>query len=641
MWGDAAVTENSLTRAVALLRHLLGDDIRQPRFIETVPTAGYRFISAVEIVEDGSGVSAAFDSAETGEAGSAGALTGRAERFRWKWVLTGSVAAAVLLSGGVWYLSRPLPPPRITEYKQITHDGHIRWVGGTDGSRIYFESAPDGSVDEVGIAGGEIARVPISLGQIYISDVSSNGSNLLVGSVHPRGLWSVDAVEGSPRFITNLFNWDSWSPDGRFIASSGEDGDLYVMRSDGTDFHKLFAAKGDLEAIAWSPDGSLIRFTLNDALWEVTSSGSNLRPLLPGWKGPPGQCCGRWTPDGELFVFLAGGSTKDQSSGGAWDQIWALDERRGLIRRPLHQPVQLTSGPIHWNSPFPSKDGGKIFASGATPRGELVRFDSKSNELQPFLGGLSAEFLCFSKDGSQVAYTTFPDGVLWRAKRDGSERVQLTGPPIYPLLCRWSPDGTQILFTAERSSSESGIYVMSTQGGNPRLIVPAKSGVRPGDGGWSPDGHKIVYHDVSSPSLWIFDLDRGETSKIPGSEGLYSPRWSPDGRYIAAFSGDSQMIRLFDTGTREWSSLVPDLGVLGFLTWSHDSRFLYVLKRDEPWAINRVEVAGGKPVRVADLAGFHPTGYLSFWFGLDPNDAPLLLRDAGTSDIYALTLERK
>ena len=52
VWGDAAVTENSLTRAIALLRKVLGDDAREPRFIETVTTVGYRWLSSVQQVED-------------------------------------------------------------------------------------------------------------------------------------------------------------------------------------------------------------------------------------------------------------------------------------------------------------------------------------------------------------------------------------------------------------------------------------------------------------------------------------------------------------------------------------------------------------------------------------------------------------
>src|SRR5215471_18046522 len=54
VWGDAAVTENSLTRSIALLRKALGDDTQKPRYIETVATVGYRFLSPVEVHEDSS-----------------------------------------------------------------------------------------------------------------------------------------------------------------------------------------------------------------------------------------------------------------------------------------------------------------------------------------------------------------------------------------------------------------------------------------------------------------------------------------------------------------------------------------------------------------------------------------------------------
>jgi eukaryotic-like serine/threonine-protein kinase len=55
----------------------------------------------------------------------------------------------------------------------------------------------------------------------------------------------------------------------------------------------------------------------------------------------------------------------------------------------------------------------------------------------------------------------------------------------------------------------------------------------------------------------------------------------------------------------------------------------------------RISVTGGDAERIADLKGVHHTGYYSVWFGLDPTDAALLLRDIGTSDIYALKLEQK
>jgi len=53
VWNDCSVSESSLTRSVAILRRMLGDDIHEPRFIATVPTIGYRFICDVQVTEDG------------------------------------------------------------------------------------------------------------------------------------------------------------------------------------------------------------------------------------------------------------------------------------------------------------------------------------------------------------------------------------------------------------------------------------------------------------------------------------------------------------------------------------------------------------------------------------------------------------
>ena len=76
-------------------------------------------------------------------------------------------------------------------------------------------------------------------------------------------------------------------------------------------------------------------------------------------------------------------------------------------------------------------------------------------------------------------------------------------------------------------------------------------------------------------------------------------------------------------------------------TWSLDSRFIYfLLPWDDP-GVFRARVSGGNAERVVDLKGFHHTGAAGGWFGLDPEDTPLLIRDVGTADIYALTLKQK
>ena len=78
----------------------------------------------------------------------------------------------------------------------------------------------------------------------------------------------------------------------------------------------------------------------------------------------------------------------------------------------------------------------------------------------------------FSKDGQWVAYVSFPEGTLWTSKLDGSQRLQLSYPPLYAMLPRWSPDGKQIVFYAFSPGQKTKLYTVSTDGGTPREMIP-------------------------------------------------------------------------------------------------------------------------------------------------------------------------
>jgi len=96
-------------------------------------------------------------------------------------------------------------------------------------------------------------------------------------------------------------------------------------------------------------------------------------------------------------------------------------------------------------------------------------------------------------------------------------------------------------------------------------------------------------------------------------------------------------MKLFDIASGRWSKL--DTGSVAFPAWSHDSRFLYYVKWAGDPAVLRIRIADGKRETVANMKGARYTGVYTLWMGLDPNEAPMLLRDIGTDDIYALTLE--
>jgi eukaryotic-like serine/threonine-protein kinase len=532
-------------------------------------------------------------------------------------------------------------PLRISEYIQLTHEGHVGRVIGTDGARLYISNELGTSISQVSVSGGEIEPVSsIRLANPFLVDVSPDGSTLLVtsyekGVSHSEPLYTVQVVGGLHRYLADALD-AAWSPDGKLVAYSTPDGALNIINGDGTGTHKL-AYVGDARSISWSPDGGAIRFNKNRALWEITSRGSNLHPLLPNWNPSTAKCCGHWSPSGEFYAFLGPGPA------GRNFQIQALDERRGLLRQTSKEPFQLTSGPIDWYEPVFSKDGKKIYATGAIHAGELVHLDSKSNHFQPFLGGISADGVAFSKDHS-VAYVSYPDDVLWKANPDGSDRVQLTSPPLHPVSLAWSPDGSQLAFMARSPQGQYQAWIVSAKGGAPQLLFPEDN--RPQtDPSWSPDGGKMIFAtgcpgDSKIPiGIRILDLASRQIADLPGSDGKCSPRWSPDGQFIAADSADFLTLYVFDVKTQHWSTLFK--GYFAYATWSNDSRHLYCLHRAHDFDILRIPAAGGEAKVVVDLKGFPHIGTLSVWFGLDPTDTPLMLRDVSTSDVYALTLEKQ
>ena len=619
---------------------LLGDDIRNPRYIETVATVGYRFIGKVEVSEDVSGETEA--AKEPPGLSGVGKKAGSRKRL-WAWALTGGAALALCLAASFWYLHRPLPPPRITGYDQITHDGHQKTLVGTDGSRLYFNQGSLFSIAQAAISGTETAQVPVALPNPTAVDVSPDGSSLLVFSQKAEyadgfgTLWSVPILGGSARRLIGEAKEASFSPDGNSVVYITTQDEIWLVQSDGSDAHKIASAGPGPYSITFSPDGKIIRFWRDNQLWEISSGGSGLHEVMPGWHGSSSECCGKWTPDGKFFVFNSD------------DQIWALDERRGLFRRPPAEPVQLTSGPVHWGTPIPARDGKRILVEGRTPRGELSRYDKQTRKFLPFLGGISAQGVVFSLDGKSIAYVSDPEGVLWKANRNGTNPVQLSDPSIVAILPRWSPDSKQLAFGGySRKNSEYRIYIVSSEGDSPprSLAGSYPSWAFPY---WLPDGHKIGFQAYPADKGGntvnrILDLDTGRVTTVPGSDGLDIPRWSPDGRYIAAGRAEAVTnyyhLMLFDVKTQQWSQLALK-GIVDSHEWSRDSRYIYFRRVQGDRGVYRISVKGGVEQKIVDLKDWQDEGWFGRYMGLDPTDAPLLLRDIGSDDIYALTLDQK
>jgi Tol biopolymer transport system component len=463
------------------------------------------------------------------------------------------------------------------------------------------------------------------------------------------GLWRVPIPGGQPRRLGTMVEWDaSVSPDRTTIYYSNISGDLFAASMDGNNSRRLVTVDGLPSQIQASPDGSLIRFSVWDwkllasSLWEVRPDGSHLKQLLAGWNKPANECCGKWTPDGKYYVF--------QSIRKGIASLWAMRETNDLWRKASREPVQLTQGLVSAESPLPSKDGKRVFFIEGSQRAELVRYEEKTRTFTPYLEGLSAEGLSFSRDGKRVAYVSFPEGILWERNTDGSDSRQLTFPPLQASLAQWSPDGTQIAFAGREPGKHWGIYVVRPGGGDPEEV--SESDQEELDPTWSPDGKSLAFGtgimraQRSKPTgVHILDLGTRQAKDVPDSSRLHSPRWSPDGRYLLAGTADDEQLLLYDFGQQKWQELVAQLWA--YPSWTRDGKCIYLssaVKSDsvaKELPVYRICLADRKLQHVTDLskAGALVAGSFGWWTGLGPDDSILALRDISQHELYALEME--
>ena len=590
---------------------------------------------------------------DSGRSGATAALPVAVEEVRgahphrrwrtWAFVAGGALIATTAILG--YQLTRPVVPPRVLRTVQLTNTNRPKSGVVTDGSRLYFVEGQSG-LAQTSVTGGETFPIANSLedtGFSNVFDISPDGSSLLMNTARGTSgdgpLWTVPVLGGTPRRLGNLEgHGGAWSPDRKSIAYC-KGNEIFLAKSDGSEPHRLLIMTGRASDLSWSPDGSILRFTVSDpktnnrSIWQASAGGGNLHPLLPGWSNTPNECCGNWTPDGRYFVFQA---VRDETA-----NVWAMNEHGGLLRSTRQEPIQLTTGPMNIGDPVPSRDGKRLFVQGWRPRGELVRYDAKSGQFAPYLSGISAIGLDFSRDGEWVAYNDGTDGMMWRSKVDGTQKLQLVSPPMQAYLPRWSPDGKQIAFFGHPPGEPWQIYVVPAEGGAPELIYRSQTNLA--DPSWSPDGKSLAFGENSlnnqGSAVYVLDLKTRNASKLPGSDGLFSPRWSPDGQHIAAIPLDSLKLMLFDLTTQKWIELAKIF--VAYPTWSRDGRYLYFNGAvDNQEGYYRVQISDRKLERIVSLKGFQAAGgAFGNWTGLAPDESPLFVRDASIQEIYALDWE--
>jgi DNA-binding winged helix-turn-helix (wHTH) protein/Tol biopolymer transport system component len=658
LWGKDVFVDldHSINTAVRKIRQALRDDPDKPRFLETVVGKGYRFVAPVVCTGGGSRSLAEIrdifaspahsDQMTEPESHSVatsvesplavpGAKRSGARR-KWLWMaIVGVVAAFVGAVVTAW-----VPPTSVVMVEEVTQlsDNELAKDNlQTDGVRVYFNEIRRDKVElaQVSVAGGSVASIPTTLNGMLVAGIATDGSFLLavqdVGELPYRPLWEVPLPAGEPRRMGNLIGqWGSVTPDGRILI--GRLGDLFITDKDGTNPRKILTLKqGWVGEPSMSPDGQRIVFTRypspgDPELYVTNSDGSGVG-LLAKSPVPGGFCDARWTPDGRYVIFASRNLFRQD--------LWYLRMERGWLQPPGN-PKRLSGSPMAFMHPTPSRDGKTIFAVGTKRRAELLRFDMESRQPVPFDFGVPAFEPTYSRDGQWVAYTSQPDHSLWRSRSDGTERLQLTHPPVEVTFAFISPDGKRVAY---QTTDGQGTYLVSTDGSPPQKILNFASNAA----NWSPDGNLLVFNDMTNGlttgEVKLLDLRTGKISLVPG--GQVGPQWAAAGKFIAA-TRDLLHFQIYDLATGRWSDLAGlETGPLRGWARSPDYKYFYYTTGSDDPKLCRIRMADLKSEIIVSLRDLNLPGgtEANTGFSVAPDNSPILSREIGTREIYALKVK--
>ena len=563
--------EHGLNAVVNRLREVLGDSPENPRFIETVPRRGYRWMLPVDGMED--------------------RLTPAVPRHRWRWLpLTVCLLLGVGLSGGVLKFVRSTPKSSMPTLMSVPLT-----------ARPGFEIDPSFSPD-----GNQVAFTRFEEGEgkphIYVK---------LIGT------------GGPPLQLTNGPDPDFnpvWSPDARYIAFlrgfSDQTAILLIPALGGPERKIAEVRLGSVDPpyLAWSPDNNFLVIshkgspTEPAALFAVAIDTGEKRRLT----SPPsplsdasGDTNPAFSPDGRTLGFVRRSDLRTE--------LYLLPVSEAL--QPVAEARQISLGQVSVRHPAWTEDGHEIVISS---KQGLLRIGisgsaTGSAEFKQLPFGKNVGWPAISRRGHRLAYSNVlnPVSSIWRMAARGSPSVHdVTGDRSNrPFIsstqndseAQFSPDGKRIAFQSERSGHPE-IWVCNSDGSTP-LQLTALQGPQVTTPRWSPDGRRIAFDSDAAGEfdIWVIGADGGKPVRMtthPANDG--DPSWSHDGRWIYF---DSRR-----TGEQQVWKMSADGGEAIQLTWdggyapleSPDGKSLYYTKQLWGTSLWRVPLGGGQAAKVLE-----------------------------------------
>lgn len=557
LWpGDTFVDfDQGMNAAVRRLREALSDSADTPRFIETLPRRGYRFIAPVE--RDNRAFTTPPDPATAIAPPGARA----AGRFSWTRAVAAMGVASALIAAAGWVLvSRPArlgtaaPHPTPHVKPLTTLKGSERQPSfSPDGRQVAFAwdgGAPDSSDIYVTLVGSsDVRRLTTDPGRDFAPQWSPDGRQIAYVRAADRTSQRIrvmSAFGGSDRLLSDFAVWApiAWSADGRYIAAGGAGAAGALARADAIYLIPLLAGEprpltkptpgANDWSPAFSPDGrrlayascgdpvhrSLCHVQVQDLDAALSPVGSPRRLTRePAWT-VDGLV---WTRDGTAVIYAAYSARQ-----GSPVHLWRVDA--GAARPPERLEVAGRGA----RSPTVAPTGDRLAFAQSTEDLDIYRVDPPG-AAQPFARSSVQDSLAhFSPDGRRIAYCsprsneTFE---IWIADLDGSPPEQLShGPGDWQCSPSWSPDGTHIAFDSRAPDGSWHVWTMSANGGPAHQITTGSGNqFRPS---WSQDGRWIYF-------VWVRDHDRdvwrtrgpnGPTERVTHSgSSVAAARESADG----------------------------------------------------------------------------------------------------------------
>ena len=333
-------------------------------------------------------------------------------------------------------------------------------------------------------------------------------------------------------------------PDDRVVGliayASDQDGDfeIWVMKADGSDQHKLTDNNAMDMSPAWSPDGSQIAFITNrdgnDEIYVMNADGSNVRRLT---QTDTCESFPAWSPDGMQISF-------DSNRGGDWE-IYAMASNGADPRRLIDSPGD------DWISSW-SPDGSQIaFESKRDGNYEIYVMDFDGSNQRRLTDNQTHDgFPAWSPDGAKIAFMSRQDGnyEIYTMNADGSNPQRVTDDPSEDSDPTWSPDGEWLVFVSQRGGNDE-IYIMKADGSNSHQLTD--NGAQNWSPGWQPSGVAIAR---SSTWLRTFEGDNYGAffDVILTQDGNILTVGATNHLHMPPYSGDALFMKLTLAGDVLW-----------------------------------------------------------------------------------------